>query len=399
MQNIKKQLGAIYAYSFTSCLKITTAVWVVLLSARGFSLWQIGLSEGIFHITSLLCEVPSGMASDLIGRRRSLALSGVLGAVSAIAMVSGGSFFWVCLSMVFSALSYNMISGTLEAITYDSLVKVNRSGEYLQVDANSSILQNFATLVSDLCSLLSGVLSYVGFYLLDALISLSRCLAALQMSEPAVTEKQAARQKAPFADLPRRFKAHVADSFGFFIRNPRIARKIMADAAIALPDYLTLMFLQERLTELGFPSAFLGLPLMLLGATRMLATMVARRLKPRSLLCLYAVCALGTGIGVILAGAAPMQFAIAGAMLLSASIEIWYLHCQKSLNDAYPSDQRATLVSVNSMAHSVLMIAASPLVGAISDMAGTAGAGLCVLGAMIAALGAIAGILAFRRKK
>ena len=58
-------------------LRITDAVWVALLAARGFSLWEIGLAESVFHIVSLLCEVPSGMAADLLGRKKTLVSGGV----------------------------------------------------------------------------------------------------------------------------------------------------------------------------------------------------------------------------------------------------------------------------------------------------------------------------------
>lgn len=72
----KKQLSNVYLYTFFSTFTITDAVWVALLAARGFTLAQIGLAEGIFHAVSLLCEVPSGMAADLLGRRRTLAAGG-----------------------------------------------------------------------------------------------------------------------------------------------------------------------------------------------------------------------------------------------------------------------------------------------------------------------------------
>ena len=60
------------------------------------------------------------------------------------------------------------------------------------------------------------------------------------------------------------------------------------------------------------------------------------------------------------------------------------LRVDAALNDDFPSDQRATLVSVNSMAYSLLMIAASPVAGAVGDALGTPfvflflGAGLAV---------------------
>ena len=53
--NLPKQLRAVRVYSFTSCLRLTDAVWVALLAARGFTLAQIGLAEAVFHLTSLLC--------------------------------------------------------------------------------------------------------------------------------------------------------------------------------------------------------------------------------------------------------------------------------------------------------------------------------------------------------
>lgn len=70
------------------------------------------------------------------------------------------------------------------------------------------------------------------------------------------------------------------------------------------------------------------------------------------------------------------------------------MHESQKLNDAIPSDQRATLISVDSMAYSLLMIPASPLVGALGDAFGQAGAGLAALGAAILASGLAAGLFA-----
>ena len=57
------------------------------------------------------------------------------------------------------------------------------------------------------------------------------------------------------------------------------------------------------------------------------------------------------------------------------------------LNDAIPSDRRATLISVDSVAYSLLMIPASPLVGLVGDLTGQAGAGLCALCALVVVSG------------
>ena len=77
-------------------------------------------------------------------------------------------------------------------------------------------------------------------------------------------------------------------------------------------------------------------------------------------------------------------------------MDAWLLHLQKRLNGMFPSDRRATLVSVNMMAYSLLMIFASPLIGWLGDITGSAGFGLCVLGILVFFAGVA--VLFIRRK-
>ena len=97
--------------------------------------------------------------------------------------------------------------------------------------------------------------------------------------------------------------------------------------------------------------------------------------------------ALLVGPGTLLAGAAPALLCAAGPVLVQGALSVWFLHSMQRLNDAIPSDRRATLISVDSMAYSLLMIPASPLVGLVGDLTGQAGAGLCVLCALVVVSG------------
>ena len=389
--NLNKQLFRLNAFGFFACLRIPDAVWVVLLTARGFSLWEIGLAEGIFHIVGLVGEIPSGMAADLLGRRRSLAMAGICGMVSALLMAFSTSFVHVCLSMVFSALASNFISGSDEALLYDSLLQSGREMDYLSASARYCQIQNLGSMLSNAASLLSGILGYIGFYLLDALVCLFRVLSAGSLTEPVVTRDQQFREKQPLSYLMQRFRNHVRQVLEFLLSYPYLVFVMLADGLIGLPGYLTLMFLQQRLHELGMDSVWLGIPVMCLSLSRMFGVFIGERLKSIQLRRLYTVCALLVGAGTVCAGTAPVVPAVLGAMTASGAMDAWVLHLQKYLNERFPSDRRATLVSVNMMAYSMLMVLASPFVGWIGDICGTAGAGLCVLGVVVA----IAGIVGF----
>ena len=388
--NLKKQLACLYTNYFFSGLRITDAVWVALLAARGFSLWEIGFAEGVFHIVSLLCEVPSGMAADLLGRKKILVFGGMCVVLYNLLMAIAPNLFFICLAMGLNAFASTMFSGTFSALTYDSLKQCGKTDDYLKVSATCSQITNLTTALGSLASTLERFLRFSGFYLLSAALEGIAALATVLMEEPIVTETQASRENRSFRELPGQFVQLVRDSLAALRSSPLVAKLIAASALVCVPSYLTKMFVQQRLIELGWPTALLFLPLLLSGLASVLGTEVGRRVRPRSLRRFYAVCALLCGGGCVLVGAAPALGCIAGCMLVQGALEVWLLHEDQLLNDAIPSDQRATLISVDSMAYSLLMIPASPLVGAVGDVFGQAGAGLAALGVCVAASGALA---------
>ena len=381
--NLKKQLRCIYISDFFSGLRITDAVWVALLAARGFSLWEIGLAESVYHIVSLFCEVPSGMAADLLGRRKTLLSGGVLTVTCNLLMAFAPNLFTICLAMGLNALAMTMFSGTFTALVYDSLKTEGREDEYIQVSANSSQISMLANAIGSLASLLKRFLGFAGFYLLSAAFEGVSTAALALMEEPIVTKAQASREKHPLRALPEQFRQLVRDSLHVLHTCPMAVKLIASSALISVPSYLTKMFLQQRLVELGWPTELLFLPLLLGGLACVAGTEIGRRVRCRSMRRLYTACALLCGVGTLLVGTAPAWGGILGMMLVQGVLEVYLLHESQKLNDAIPSDQRATLISVDGMAYSLLMIPASPLVGAVGDAFGQAGAGLALLGGVI----------------
>lgn len=166
--NLKKQLACLYTNYFFTGLRITDAVWVALLAARGFSLWEIGFAESVFHIVSLLCEVPSGMAADLLGRKKALVFGGVCVVLYNLLMAFAPNLFFICVAMGLNAFASTMFSGTTSALTYDSLKQCGKSDDYLKVSATCSQITNLTTALGSLFSTLERFLRFSGFYLLSA---------------------------------------------------------------------------------------------------------------------------------------------------------------------------------------------------------------------------------------
>ena len=97
-----------------------------------------------------------------------------------------------------------------------------------------------------------------------------------------------------------------------------------------------------------------------------------------------AVCGLVSGAGALMAGSPWITVIVLGAMLLHASEGFAQIRVDENVNRDFESDQRATMVSIDSMLYSVLMIAVSPAVGKLGDRYGT-WAGFALLGMALAA--------------
>ena len=198
-------------------------------------------------------------------------------------MAFAPSLAFICAGMGLKALGYNLLSGTTEALTYDSLKTAGRERDYIKVDAKASIFMKLASAIGALASLLAGVLTSAGYYLADAAVSAVSALAAANLTEPVVTDEQAAREKHILQELPARLRVHILDSLDCLCSSTPARRIIMADAVISLPSYLTSMFVQQRLTQQGWAMEWLFLPGLLAGAAGMAGPPPAPQTAARAL--------------------------------------------------------------------------------------------------------------------
>ena len=151
--NYRKNIGLMAGVEFFAFLGITS-FWILFLSQNGMSLLQIGLLESIFHATSVICEIPSGMLADRYSYKTNLYLSRIAGIASSILMLVGQGNFWIyALAMVVSALSYNFDSGTSAAMVYDSAVEAGLKERYLSI---SSFMSGVAEGTRSLGTVLAG---------------------------------------------------------------------------------------------------------------------------------------------------------------------------------------------------------------------------------------------------
>lgn len=384
--NIKKQIRRMYAVSFFSGLSLTGSVWILFLLGRGFSMLEIGAAEGFFHVVSLLFEVPSGAIADLIGRKRVLIAGRFCMVISALLMIASNNLLILCAAMAFCALSYNLNSGTEDALVYDSLKSAGEEDRFLKVNANKGLLFRIADALSNILSFVSIAIGYVFSYLFNSVVALSSAMVMTGLKEP---DSDSSHAKPTLRSFPATFAQHMRVSVSFLVKNPRIAARMFLDCAIATMYTLVLFFIQQHFVSSGFPARFVGIPLLTIGlggfAGNRIAHAFAGKARYRTI---ALVSLLFGGAGAMLAASRLLPLSILGAIVLGFFAALMELATSARVHAQIPSAQRATLVSVGSMMFSVIMVAASPLTGLLCDRFSTSAAFL-MQGSFLLALFAV----------
>lgn len=129
LRNIKLD----YVGTFLANLNMQSCIWVLYLLYCGLNLAQVGFLEGIYHATSIVCEIPSGAVADLLGRKRSMVLGRICIALSCMIMLLTKNFWLFALSFMIQAMGNNFNSGSEEALIYDSMKCAGQEEQYISV--------------------------------------------------------------------------------------------------------------------------------------------------------------------------------------------------------------------------------------------------------------------------
>ena len=356
MFNIKKQLRHLYASSIFFNLSLSGA-WVAILSARGFSLAQIGFAETVFHIVSLICEIPSGALADVFGRKKTLIISCFMRIIANFVMIASNNFALVCLSIAFNALTYNFMSGSDDALAYDSLKSVGREKDFDTYASNQLIIfrssEGLSTLTAGFALVLGYKISYAtGIFF--ALIQLYFLLGLTEIRLEPKTEK---------AHITKEILDCFKQSFLFLKSQRKTFLLMLANSLVGALDVLLLFFLQAKLPMAHIPNWALGIALFAMQMGGMLGAKLAllcRRLNYYAMfaldfvLLLSAIAMEHTGVYIVMA---------LGGFLATMSDDALQVRTNTIMQERFPSEQRATLISIDSFTFSLVMIILSPLAG------------------------------------
>ena len=356
----KRNISLLAGLEFTSYFGITS-FWILFFIQNGLSLLQIGLLESIFHGTSLLCEIPSGMLADRFSYKTNLYLARLSNIGSSILILFAQGNFWIyAIAMMVNAWSYNFDSGTSTAFLFDSAVEAGQKDRYLQI---SSFLSGVAEVTRTLGTVVAGFFIHGALawtYYIAIGLSLLSILLIFLMKEP--ESKSDERNHLTLKRILEVVKQEWQEKTVLFywMLTYQLVGTIMC---------MFYFYYQQKISDLASWQVSL---IMLIGSGfNLLAVYLASQIgKKWNSNQVFPILVALTGLTLLLVGL-KTPFAYLSVYLLTNALYAVYQPIYYNDLQAYlPSSVRATMLSINSMMFSLSMIVIFPLTGWLIDTCG-----------------------------
>lgn len=361
-------LAGLYTLSAASIWGVNT---LFLLDA-GLSFFEVFVANAAFSAGMVIFEIPTGVIADTLGRRVSFLLSvSVLGATTlmyvGLAQVEAGVVAFAAVS-VGMGLGFTFYSGAMEAWLVDALAVTGYRGVLDRVFARGQQITGTAMLVGTIGGGLLGQVDLALPYVArSALLAAVFVVAFVVMHDLGFTPRKVTAAELP-GEVARNARAGVAFGWG-----QRPLRLLMLASCVqggflmwafyASQPYMLELLESDAVWVAGLVTA--GVAMSTIAGNQVVD--FASRYCGRRTTLLLAAAALESSAAVVLGLTGSFWVALAALLLVTASVGVTSPVRSAYLHQIVPTEQRATVVSFDSMVSNVGGVGGQVGLGALGE--------------------------------
>ena len=140
-RNLRANIRKLYALSITNGgAFFALPIFVLFYQENDLSLAQIFLTQAVYSIGVVVLEIPSGYFSDHFGRKPTLIISTFFWFLGYLVYALSGTFGGFIVAELLIAVGASFLSGTTDALAYDSLLELKEEDRYRRVASHQSFL-------------------------------------------------------------------------------------------------------------------------------------------------------------------------------------------------------------------------------------------------------------------
>jgi MFS family permease len=397
---MEKNILRFYWYRLTKFALFHIAIMVLFYQKRGLSFSQIMILQSFYYFAKVLSEVPTGALADRFGRKKSLVIGSFCHSLAYLLIFLSHSFILFNLGEIIAGISMSFAYGADSALAYDTLKNLGREKEYQKVEGNghSMRLLSFAIFAP-----IGGLLATVNLalpYLASSIIIFFSGLLALTFIEPVkenlecspLGESYKGLLSSNGAEVPlkrdtpgKSFPASLfqkAQGRKKYYHEIRISLNLMRDEKkiLWLVLFFSLVFLattlgfwtyQPYMKEVGVPLPLFGVVFasfhLFAALVSKYADKIEKALKENLTLLFMPILVI---ISFMLMSRFLFLWSICFIFLQQVSMATHEPILKNYLNRLAPSNIRATLLSVQSMAGNLVFAITAPFLGSFVDKFG-----------------------------
>jgi MFS family permease len=370
-------VGRYYLFSFIFGAAINAIVSILVLFwlDRGLSLGQVMILMSTYGISLLIFEIPTGVLADRFSRKWSLAIGALLQAMVG-AIILSTSFYPALLgAYVLVGVGVAFLSGSGEALIFDFLKQEGREGEVQRVfGAGLSWFHVGGVTGAITAGLLVARFDLSAAVLAHTILFLAAAGVALWLDEPkTLNDQRNAARSASFRSQSIGLLTDTRSSFGIVARSRPVKALIAVGLTVSIVSSLAqIPFSQPLLVEFGLHPEHVAYVWASFSAAAAIVAALSARLsrllhgdERRFILVIAALMVLGL-VGMVNAPVAAVAIASLILMFVIASgLAPPFLNT--GINRRIPSEHRASVLSIWSMAFGLVSFFAAPLFGFLAD--------------------------------
>ena len=363
MTAFHSNINRLYAFSFLEKTLFPMAIITLFWKDHiGLNLTEILLLQSIFSAATVMLEYPAGYIADRLGYRNALTFATLLGMGGWGLYTVASTFTGVLVAEILLGISLSFISGSDSALLYESL---RAEGAELSYSRFEGRMNGFSQTGEAMGALFAGVL-YAWAPTLPFFLQVGVWIAAFPI---------ACTMKEPPRDAALHNRRHLSEALRItryaFIDNRRLRAVILLNTVLGIASFYPVWLIQPYMQQHDVPLAWFG-PVWT-GANLMVAIFalashrVHALLGDRNIILLFVALVLAGYFGLGLIGG---TFGFLFYYLLTGMRGLRGPMFLNSIQVESPSANRASILSLQTLAFRIAFIVSGPLVGRMADRMG-----------------------------
>ena len=316
---------------------------------------------GLIMLTSTIFEIPTGVLSDLLGRKYTIVFGSWARVLAFLFYAIGLSYWWLVVGAIFEGLSRAFYSGNNDAFLYDTLADSNKEGDFHEFQGKVSSTEQLAMGISAIVGSLIANYSFAFLMWFSLIPQIIMLWVSYKFTDPK-----------PHNKLDTNIYVHLKDALALFVKSKKL--RLLSMASI-------LSFSTSEL-KWEFSSAFIATvwPVWAIGISKTLSSFGAsvsfffsgkliKKFKEINILLFDSI--YGRVISLI-----SLVFPSVLSPLLMTTPSVLFgvgsVAKQTLLQREFSNHQRATMGSLNSFGGSLGYATMSLLLGGLADVMGPA---------------------------